>query len=230
KRNVSRFCVNVEGSYKELSQYSSQDWKYKFYIIFDDEEGQDADDILNEWYLIISNSILDPNHGLFMKTAGDHITYMPNPLSYYNKNYLEYFKFIGHFIGKVIFDKKYMNCYFTHIFYKYIIDKPIDFTDMKLIDLEFYKKLVRLLENDIQQLGLNLTFSLDVNEFGVNKTIELIENENITGSIKQQINSFLEGFYEIIPKYLISIFNEQELQLLISDLPHVDVEDLKPNN
>ncbi|CAF4541029.1 unnamed protein product, partial [Rotaria sp. Silwood2] len=223
-----------EDSYKELSQYSSQDWKYKFYIIFDDEEGQDADDILNEWYLIISNSILDPNHGLFMKTAGDHITYMPNPLSYYNKNYLEYFKFIGHFIGKVIFDKKYMNY----------------FTDMKLIDLEFYKKLVRLLENDIQQLGLNLTFSLDVNEFGVNKTIELIENgsnikvtnknkseyirfvcqENITGSIKQQINSFLEGFYEIIPKYLISIFNEQELQLLISDLPHVDVEDLKPNN
>ncbi|CAF5018413.1 unnamed protein product [Rotaria sp. Silwood1] len=185
-----------------------------------------------------------------MKTTGDHITYMPNPLSYYNKNYLEYFKFIGHFIGKIIFDKKYMNCYFTHTFYKYIIDKPIDYTDMKLIDLEFYKKLVRLLENDIQQLGLNLTFSLDVNEFGVNKTIELIENgsnikvtnenkseyirfvcqENITGSIKQQINSFLEGFYEIIPKNLISIFNEQELQLLISDLPHVDVEDLKPNN
>ncbi|CAF4972068.1 unnamed protein product, partial [Rotaria sp. Silwood1] len=239
-----------EDSYKELSQYSSQDWKYKFHIIFDDEEGQDADDILNEWYSIISNSILDPNHGLFMKTTGDHITYMPNPLSYYNKNYLEYFKFIGHFIGKIIFDKKYMNCYFTHTFYKYIIDKPIDYTDMKLIDLEFYKKLVRLLENDIQQLGLNLTFSLDVNEFGVNKTIELIENgsnikvtnenkseyirfvcqENITGSIKQQINSFLEGFYEIIPKNLISIFNEQELQLLISDLPHVDVEDLKPNN
>jgi len=39
----------------------------------------------------------------------------------------------------------------------------------------------------------------------------------------------LEGFYDIIPKRLISIFNEQELELLISGLPNVDIEDLKAN-
>ncbi|CAF3940317.1 unnamed protein product, partial [Rotaria sp. Silwood1] len=33
-----------------------------------------------------------------------------------------------------------------------------------------------LLENDIHQLGLDLTFSLDASEFGVNKVIELITN------------------------------------------------------
>jgi len=39
----------------------------------------------------------------------------------------------------------------------------------------------------------------------------------------------LDGFYDIIPKRLISIFNEQELELLISGLPNVDIEDLKAN-
>lgn len=43
------------------------------------------------------------------------------------------------------------------------------------------------------------------------------------------MNAFLEGFYDIIPKKLISIFNEQEMELLISGLPNVDIEDLKAN-
>lgn len=44
-----------------------------------------------------------------------------------------------------------------------------------------------------------------------------------------RLQSFLEGFYEIIPKKLISIFNEQELELLISGLPNVDIDELKAN-
>jgi len=39
----------------------------------------------------------------------------------------------------------------------------------------------------------------------------------------------LEGFYELIPRNLISIFNEQELELLISGLPEIDVDDLCVN-
>ncbi len=44
-----------------------------------------------------------------------------------------------------------------------------------------------------------------------------------------RLNAFLEGFYDIIPKRLISIFNEQELELLVSGLPNIDIEDLKGN-
>lgn len=51
----------------------------------------------------------------------------------------------------------------------------------------------------------------------------------MTGAIRKQIDSFLEGFYDIIPKRLISIFDEQELELLISGLPNIDLEDLKAN-
>jgi E3 ubiquitin-protein ligase HUWE1 len=38
----------------------------------------------------------------------------------------------------------------------------------------------------------------------------------MTGAIRKQLAAFLEGFYSIIPRRLISIFNEQELELLLS--------------
>merc|ERR1712096_166134 len=44
------------------------------------------------------------------------------------------------------------------------------------------------------------------------------------------INSaFLKGFYQVIPFKLISMFDEQELELLISGLPTIDVADMKAN-
>jgi E3 ubiquitin-protein ligase HUWE1 len=52
----------------------------------------------------------------------------------------------------------------------------------------------------------------------------------MTGAIRKQIDTFLEGFYEVIPKRLISIFDEQELELLISGLPNIDLDDLKANS
>ena len=87
-------------------------------------------------------------------------------------------------------------------------------------------------------------------EFGINQVRDLIPNgRNInvteetkyeyvkhvcqmkmTGAIRQQLSAFLEGFYDIIPKKLISIFNEQELELLLSGLPTFDIEDLKANS
>lgn len=94
-----------------------------------------------------------------------------------------------------------------------------------------------------------LIFFFQVQEFGLSEIRDLIPNgrhiavteENkkeyvklvcqmkMTGAIRKQIDSFLEGFYDIIPKRLISIFDEQELELLISGLPNIDLEDLKAN-
>ena len=51
----------------------------------------------------------------------------------------------------------------------------------------------------------------------------------MTGAIRKQLSAFLEGFYNIIPRRLISIFNEQELELLVSGLPVIDIDDLKAN-
>ena len=41
-------------------------------------------------------------------------------------------------------------------------------------------------------------------------------------AVKAQVDSFLKGFHELIPKKLVGIFTASELDLLISGLPKVD--------
>lgn len=43
------------------------------------------------------------------------------------------------------------------------------------------------------------------------------------------VANHISGFHDIVPAELISIFNEQELELLISGLPDIDVDDWKNN-
>jgi len=40
---------------------------------------------------------------------------------------------------------------------------------------------------------------------------------------------FCTGFHDIVPAELVAIFNEQELELLISGLPDIDVDDWRNN-
>ena len=89
----------------------------------------------------------------------------------------------------------------------------------------------------IQEFGLSEIRDLITNGRNISVTeenkkeyVKLVCQMKMTGAIRKQIDSFLEGFYEIIPKRLISIFNEQELELLISGLPSIDLDDLKSNS
>jgi len=105
-----------------------------------------------------------------------------------------------------------------------------------------------ILENDITD-QFDAEFSVISDSFGAEEVIDLVENGRditvteankheyvqklveyrLTGSVKDQLENFLRGFYDIIPAELISIFNEQELELLISGLPDIDVDDWKAN-
>lgn len=238
-----------EDSYRELHRRSPEEWKNRFYVVFEGEEGQDAGGLLREWYLIISKEIFNPMYALFKVSPGDRVTYLPNPASHCNSNHLSYFKFVGRIIAKAIYDNKLLECYFSRSYYKHILGKPVKYTDMESEDYSFYQGLVFLLEHSVSELGYELMFSTEIEEFGVTEIRDLKPNgrnipvtaENkleyvhlvcqmkMTGAIRKQLDSFLEGFYDIIPKRLISIFNEQELELLISGLPTIDVDDLKAN-
>jgi E3 ubiquitin-protein ligase HUWE1 len=95
--------VNVfEDSFRELYRRNPEEWKNRFYIVFEDEEGQDAGGLLREWYMIISREIFNPMYALFTVSPGDRVTYMINPSSHCNHNHLCYFKFVGRVIGELI--------------------------------------------------------------------------------------------------------------------------------
>lgn len=43
------------------------------------------------------------------------------------------------------------------------------------------------------------------------------------------MNSFLEGFSELVPLNVIKLFDENELELLMCGIQHIDVKDWKNN-
>ena len=66
--------------------------------------------------------------------------------------------------------------------------------------------------------------NIRVTEENKHEYVDLIAEHRLTTAIRPQINAFMEGFNDLIPKDLVSIFNDKELELLISGLPDIDCE------
>uniref|UniRef100_A0A8C3X674 E3 ubiquitin-protein ligase HACE1 n=1 Tax=Catagonus wagneri TaxID=51154 RepID=A0A8C3X674_9CETA len=55
--------------------------------------------------------------------------------------------------------------------------------------------------------------------------VQLVTELRMTRAIQPQINAFLQGFHMFIPPSLIQLFDEYELELLLSGMPEIDVSD-----
>ncbi|KAI6021384.1 hypothetical protein BKA83DRAFT_4464115 [Pisolithus microcarpus] len=241
--NVRRARV-FEDSFQYLQRKTGDQIKYgKLSVRFYDEEGVDAGGVTREWFQILARQMFDPNYALFQPCAADKLTYQPNKNSWVNPEHLSFFKFVGRVIGKAIYDGRLLDAYFAKSLYRQLLGKPVDHRDVEWVDPEYYNSLCWILEND--PTPLELTFSVEADEFGRNRIFPLksggesihVTQENkrefvqlsaifrLYSSISEQIEHLVSGFYEIIPKDLISIFNEQELELLISGTPDIDVDE-----
>jgi len=56
-------------------------------------------------------------------------------------NYLNYYKFIGRIMGLAILHKQYLLINFTTLFYKQLLNKPLEFSDLSNIDPEVYNRI-----------------------------------------------------------------------------------------
>ncbi|GAB7346103.1 hypothetical protein MBLNU457_4860t2 [Dothideomycetes sp. NU457] len=246
--NIRRSDVFLD-SFKSLYYKKPNEIKYgKLNIRFHGEEGVDAGGVTREWFGALSRQMFNPDYALFNPVAADRTTFHPNPLSVINEQHLTFFRFIGRIIGKALYEGRVLDCHFSRAVYKRILGKPVSLKDMETLDLDYYKSLVWILENDITDVTFE-TFSVEVDKFGVTETVDLIpggrdipvteENkreyvnkvveQRLTKSVEEQLEHFLMGFQEIVPTELITIFNEQELELLISGLPDIDTDDWKNN-
>ncbi|XP_040986368.1 E3 ubiquitin-protein ligase UPL1-like isoform X1 [Juglans microcarpa x Juglans regia] len=244
----------LEDSYNQLRMRPKLDLKGRLNVQFQGEEGIDAGGLTREWYQLLSRVIFDKGALLFT-TVGNNATFQPNPNSVYQTEHLSYFKFVGRVVAKALFDGQLLDVYFTRSFYKHILDAKVTYHDIEAVDPDYYKNLKWMLENDVNDI-LDLTFSMDADEekhilYGKNEVtdyelkpggrnirvteetkheyVDLVAGHILTNAIRPQINSFLDGFNELVPRELISIFNDKELELLISGLPEIDLDDLKAN-
>jgi E3 ubiquitin-protein ligase HUWE1 len=236
-------------SFKSLYFKNADELKYgKLNVRFHGEEGVDAGGVTREWFQVLARGMFNPDYALFIPVAADRTTFHPNRLSGVNPEHLMFFKFIGRIIGKALYEGRVLDCHFSRAVYKCILSRNVSIKDMETLDLDYYKSLLWMLENDITDI-ITETFAVETDDFGEKQVIDLIENgrnipvtqENkeeyvqkvvdyrLVVSVREQLDNFLKGFHEIIPPELISIFNEQELELLISGLPEIEVDDWKAN-
>jgi E3 ubiquitin-protein ligase HUWE1 len=236
-------------SFKSLYFKTADEMKYgKLSIRFHGEEGVDAGGVTREWFQVIARQMFNADYALFLPVASDRTTFHPNANSAINPEHLMFFKFIGRIIGKALYEGRVLDCHFSRAVYKRILGRPVNLKDMETLDLDYYKSLQWMLENDITDI-ITETFSVDVDVFGVMETVDLIENgrnipvteenkheyvrlvteKRLTGAVVEQLDNFLKGFHDIVPEELVSIFSEQELELLISGLPDINVDDWKNN-
>ncbi|KAI5605059.1 hypothetical protein POPTR_001G368600v4 [Populus trichocarpa] len=244
----------LEDSYNQLRMRPTQDLRGRLNVQFQGEEGIDAGGLTREWYQLLSRVVFDKGALLFT-TVGNNVTFQPNPNSVYQTEHLSYFKFVGRVVAKALFDGQLLDVYFTRSFYKHILGVKVTYHDIEAVDPDYYKNLKWMLENDVSCVP-DLTFSMDadeekhilyektqvtdyelkpggrnirVTEETKHEYVDLVADHILTNAIRPQITSFLEGFNELVPRELISIFNDKELELLISGLPEIDLDDLKAN-
>lgn len=203
-------------SFKFLSFKSGDEIKYgKLSIRFHGEEGVDAGGVTREWFQVLSRQMFNPDYALFTPVASDRTTFHPSNKSKINEEHLMFFKFIGRIIGKALYEGRALDCHFSRAVYKRILGNTVSMKDMETLDEKYYKSLLWMLENDITGV-IDLTFSIETDEFGVKQIVDLVENgrnipvteENkqeyiqreieyrLTGSVQAQLEQFLKGAFE----------------------------------
>ncbi|CAI5971390.1 unnamed protein product, partial [Closterium sp. NIES-65] len=244
----------LEDSYNQLRMRTAEELRGRLNVHFQGEEGIDAGGVTREWYQQLSRVVFDKGALLFT-TVGNDTSFQPNPNSVLQPGHLSYFKFVGRVVAKALYDGQLLDVHFTRSFYKHILGVKVTFHDIEAIDPDYYKNLQWMLENDISDI-LDLTFSMDadeekrilyertevtdhelipggrnirVTEENKHEYVDAVADYRMTAAIRPQIAAFMEGFTELIPKDLIAMFNDKELELLISGLPEIDIDDLRSN-
>ncbi len=219
-------------------------WRFEFL----GEVAIDAGGLQREWFQLVTEQLFDPDMGLWLPSASNQMAMRINPASEIScpENHLIYFRFLGRVMGKAMFDGQIVAGHMVRHLYKHILGWPITFEDLEIPDESYYNSLKSLLKLDnIEDMCLDFTFL--ENDLGENRTVDLIENgsnvdvtnENLPlyleanmkyhmmERVKRQLNELLLGFFDVIPEPLLTVFDFQELELLMCGLPEIDIEDWK---
>lgn len=218
-------------------------------ILFVGEPGIDAGGLEREWFALVADRLFDPKRGLFMSSAGGALSgsYNLNPLgASINPKFLEESYFAGRFLAKGIMQQHSIQAPLSVPLRKQILGLPITLSDLEFVDVELYRNLRWLMENDnVENLSLDFSVTYTFQDFsstyelkpgGANISVTdfnkldylyLRLQHRMLDSIKPQLESFLRGFFEVLPSDLVSVFDYQELEMLMCGLPEIDLEDWK---
>jgi E3 ubiquitin-protein ligase NEDD4 len=149
-------------------------------------------------------------------------------------------------MGKALFDGHLVAGHMVRHMYKHILGWPVMFEDLNMLDEEYYNLLKSSLEVENMLDDLFVDFTFTENALGDIQVVELMEGGKDVPLMNQNLPEFLEanlkyhlmdhvkpqltelfllGFYNVIPESLLTIFNFQELKLLMCGIPVIDIDD-----
>eukprot|EP00560_Eucampia_antarctica_P000893 CAMPEP_0197835122 /NCGR_PEP_ID=MMETSP1437-20131217/24804_1 /TAXON_ID=49252 ORGANISM="Eucampia antarctica, Strain CCMP1452" /NCGR_SAMPLE_ID=MMETSP1437 /ASSEMBLY_ACC=CAM_ASM_001096 /LENGTH=758 /DNA_ID=CAMNT_0043440319 /DNA_START=49 /DNA_END=2325 /DNA_ORIENTATION=+ len=217
-------------------------WRFEFI----GEEGIDAGGLAREWFQLVTEEIFDPDMGLWQSSETNQMSMQINPASELScpDDHLNYYRFLGRVMGKALFDRQLVAGHMVKYIYKHLLGWPITFGDLEAVDEEYYNNLKQLTSMDDVEM-MCLDFSTTEETLGERKTIDLVPNGSeiyldnnnlpeyleaclkykLLGRVKKQINQLLLGFFDVIPEPLLTVFDYQEMELLMCGLPVIDMID-----
>uniref|UniRef100_A0A667Y0I3 E3 ubiquitin-protein ligase n=1 Tax=Myripristis murdjan TaxID=586833 RepID=A0A667Y0I3_9TELE len=238
-----------EDSFQQIMSFNAQDLRRRLWIIFPGEEGLDYGGVAREWFFLLSHEVLNPMYCLFEYAGKDNYCLQINPASYINPDHLKYFKFIGRFIAMALFHGKFIDTGFSLPFYKRILNKPWALKDLESIDPEFYNSLIWIKDNNIEECGLEMFFSVDkeilgeitthelkpgggdiqVTEENKEEYIRLVAEWRLSRGVEEQTQAFFEGFNEVLPQQYLQYFDAKELEVMLCGMQEIDLADWQRN-
>ncbi|KAL9265466.1 E3 ubiquitin-protein ligase UPL6-like protein [Drosera capensis] len=245
----------LEDAFNQLNALSDEDLRGVMRVTFInefgvEEAGIDGGGIFKDFMENITRSAFDIQYGLFKETA-DHLLY-PNPGSgLVHEQHLQFFHFLGTILAKAMFEGILVDIPFATFFLSKLKQKHNYLNDLPSLDPELYRHLIFLKHYDRDISELELYFVIVNNEYGeqteeellpggkhmrvtnenVITFIHLVANYRLNYQIRQQSSHFLRGFEQLIRKEWIDMFNEHELQMLISgSLEGLDIDDLRSHS
>ncbi|XP_043921927.1 NEDD4-like E3 ubiquitin-protein ligase WWP1 [Protopterus annectens] len=248
KITVSRQNL-FEDSFQQIMALKPYDLRRRLYVIFRGEEGLDYGGLAREWFFLLSHEVLNPMYCLFEYAGKSNYCLQINPASTINPDHLSYFCFIGRFIAMALFHGKFIDTGFSLPFYKRMLSKKLTIKDLESIDPEFYNSLIWIRDNNIEECGLEMYFSVDmeilgkvtshdlkkggsnllVTEENKEEYIGLMAEWRFSRGVEDQTKAFLDGFNEVVPLQWLQYFDEKELEVMLCGMQEVDLSDWQRN-
>ncbi|XP_062235195.1 NEDD4-like E3 ubiquitin-protein ligase WWP1 [Platichthys flesus] len=248
KITVSRQTL-FEDSFQQIMALKPYDLRRRLYVIFRGEEGLDYGGLAREWFFLLSHEVLNPMYCLFEYAGKSNYCLQINPASAINPDHLSYFCFIGRFIAMALFHGKFIDTGFSLPFYKRMLNKKLILKDLESIDPEFYNSLIWIRDNNIEECGLEMYFSVDmeilgkitshdlkpdgsdvlVTEENKEEYIGLMAEWRFSRGVEGQTKAFLDGFNEVVPLQWLQYFDEKELEVMLCGMQEVDLQDWQRN-
>jgi len=225
-----------------------ESWRLEFI----GELGLDAGGLIREWFQLVSEDIFNPDRGLWNSNEGNQMCNQINAAAELTcgPEYRIYYRFLGRVMGKALFDQQLIAGHMVRHLYKHILGWPMTFADLEMIDEQYFqnmKKMTTYSEDELEMLCLDFTYTeqslgaseivelipdgknVDVTKENLAEYLELCTKYRLLGRIRPHVTELLLGFFDVIPEPLMTVFDFQELELLMCGLPEVDMQDWKAN-